>query len=348
MKALVWTPNNRLEMQEVEEPQIKKMNDVKVKIYGTGICGTDLNVLKGKMHATHNMILGHESVGVVTETGPEVKNVKPGDRVVIDPTQFCGKCYYCRKGLTCYCETFEDWQLGLGAHGTFADYYVGEDRFMYKIPDNMEWERATLIEPLSCVLNVIERAAIKPDDSVLVLGSGPIGLLVQMMVKKLSRLTVATEIGEYRSEAARRISDYVYHPQDLTADEVRRINQGRTFDVIFDAIGNQLDWAYPLIDKGGRLVPMGFDDTYEMKIRPFQLLSNGVTIVGTGEARQIMEDAVSCAADMPQLSELITEKTPLENYEAAIQELMGIDPLSNERKDIAAVKTILVSHPDMI
>ncbi|WP_407062065.1 hypothetical protein [Bacillus cabrialesii] len=93
---------------------------------------------------------------------------------------------------------------------------------------------------------------------------------------------------------------------------------------------------------------IGFDDTYEVKIRPFQLLSNGVTIVGSSEARQIMEDAVSCAADMPQLSELITEKTSLENYEAAIQELMGIDPLSGDRNDITAVKTILVSHPEMM
>lgn len=102
------------------------------------------------MNATHHMIMGHESVGAVVEIGPDVTNVKVGDRVVIDPTQFCGKCHYCRRGLTCYCETFEDWQLGIGAHGTFAEYYVGEDRFMYRIPDSMEWERATLVEPLLC------------------------------------------------------------------------------------------------------------------------------------------------------------------------------------------------------
>lgn len=114
MKALVWTPNDKLEYQEVDEPQIRKSNDVKVKIFGTGICGTDLNVLKGKMNATHHMIMGHESVGAVVEIGPDVTNVKVGDRVVIDPTQFCGKCHYCRRGLTCYCETFEDWQLGIG------------------------------------------------------------------------------------------------------------------------------------------------------------------------------------------------------------------------------------------
>ncbi|ENQ3106705.1 Threonine dehydrogenase [Bacillus sp. 491mf] len=348
MKALVWTENKQLEYKEVEEPKIQKNNDVKVKIYGTGICGTDLNVLKGKMYAAPNMVMGHESVGVVVEVGENVKNVKVGDRVVIDPTQFCGKCYFCRKGLTCYCEEFDDWQLGIGSHGTFGEYYVGEDRFIYKLPESMEWERATLIEPLACVLSVIEKANIKPHESVLVLGSGPIGLLVQLIVRKLARITVATEIGHFRAEAAKKITKYVYHPQDLSLEEVLRINQGRKFDVIFDAIGNQLEWAYPLIEKGGRLIPMGFDDTYEFTVKPFELLSKGITIIGTGEAHHMMEKALSCAIDLPELSSLITDKVLLEDFNSAIGDLIGIDPITNERKDIQSIKTILVSEPGVI
>ncbi|SDW38773.1 Threonine dehydrogenase [Marininema mesophilum] len=342
MKALVWTENRQLEYQNVKEPEIQKRNNVKVKIYGTGICGTDLNVLQGKMYAAPNMIMGHESVGVVVEVGANVRNITVGDRVVIDPTQFCGTCYYCRKGLTCYCEEFDDWQLGIGAHGTFGEYYVGEDRFMYKLPDSMEWERATLIEPLACVLNVIEKANIRPDESVLVLGSGPIGLLVQLMARKLSRITVATEIGAFRTEAAKKIANYVYPPQSLTIEEVLRINQGRKFDVIFDAIGNQLEWAYPLIGKGGRLVPMGFDHTYQFTIKPFELLSKGITIIGTGEAHHMMEKALSCAMDLPELSNLITDKIPLENFQIALENLQ------TKKVDIQSIKTILVSDSNYI
>lgn len=146
----------------------------------------------------------------------------------------------------------------------------------------------------------------------------------------------------------RQLSDHVYHPEELSLEEVYRINQGRKFDVFFDAIGNQLEWAYPLIEKGGRLVPMGFDDTYEMKVKPFQLLSNGVTIVGTGEARQIMEAALACASDLPQLSTLITEKVKVENFEEAIHNLMGIDPATKEKKEITSIKTILVTDPEMM
>ncbi|MDV7767416.1 zinc-dependent alcohol dehydrogenase [Peribacillus sp. CSMR9] len=344
MKALVWTENKQLEYKEVEEPQIQKSNDVKVKIYGTGICGTDLNVLKGKMYASPNMVMGHESVGIVAEVGESVKNVRVGDRVVIDPTQFCGKCYYCRKGLTCYCEEFDEWQLGIGSHGTFGEYYVGEDRFIYKLPDSMDWERATLIEPLSCVLSVVEKANIKPDESVLVLGSGPIGLMVQLIARKLSRITVATEIGNFRTKAAQKITKYVYHPQKLNLEEIYRINQGRKFDVVIDAIGNQLEWAYPLIEKGGRLIPMGFDDTYEFTVKPFELLSKGITIVGTGEAHHMMEKALSCAIDLPELSNLITDKVLLEDFNTAFGDLIGIDSVTNERKDIKSIKTILVSE----
>lgn len=126
MKALVWTPNDKLEYQEVDEPQIRKANDVKVKIFGTGICGTDLNVLKGKMNATHHMIMGHESVGAVVEVGPDVTNVKVGDRVVIDPTQFCGKCHYCRRGLTCYCETSRNGSLESGRMGRLRNITWGK------------------------------------------------------------------------------------------------------------------------------------------------------------------------------------------------------------------------------
>lgn len=96
-----------------------------------------------------------------------------------------------------------------------------------------------------------------------------------------------------------------------------------------------------MFEKGGRLIPMGFDDTYEMKVKPFQLLSNGVTIVGTGEARQIMEAALACASDLPHLSTLITEKVKMDNFEEAIHNLMGIDPATKEKRKLHPLRRSL-------
>ncbi|SFR98996.1 zinc-dependent alcohol dehydrogenase [Anaeromicropila populeti] len=341
MQGIVWTEDKRLELREMEEPVIKHENDVKVKIYGTGICGTDLNLVKGKMTAKANMIIGHEAVGTVVETGKGVTNVSVGDRVVIDPTQFCGKCSYCRQGLTCFCDSFDEYQLGIGAHGTFADYYVGEDRFIYKIPDDMSWDTAILIEPLTCVLNIVTQAKLKPEDAVLVIGSGPIGAICQLVCSKIAGVTVAVELNPYRREMSSRICDYAYFPDELTENEVHRINNGRKFDVIIDAVGNQMQKALPLAGKGCRLFAAGFDQTYEMTINTFRFLENGISLIGTGEVHQMTESAVRYASKLKGLDELVTKKIPLSKYQEAFDELLHV---SQEGNASGTMKLVLLSN----
>ncbi|MCP4137558.1 MAG: alcohol dehydrogenase catalytic domain-containing protein [bacterium] len=344
MEALVFTENNTFELQDIMEPQIELRDQVKVKIFGTGVCGTDLNILKGKISATPGMVIGHEAVGTVVETGDGVQHLSVGDRVVIDPTQFCGKCDYCRKGLTCFCDTFDDFQLGIGAHGTYTDYYVGEERFMYKIPPAMSWETAILVEPLTCIMNIFEKARVKPVDSVLVLGSGTIGMLCQMVSKRLARLTVATEISPYRKEIANKIADYVYLPHELTEEEILRINGGKKFTVILDSVGNQLDTAVNLIEKGGRIVPLAFDETYNFSFNTMHFLSNGISIIGTGEVHQMTGTALEYAESFPDLEMLITKKLPINKWKEAFRDLLGYDLETGERSTISSMKTILLSN----
>ncbi|RCX09078.1 2-desacetyl-2-hydroxyethyl bacteriochlorophyllide A dehydrogenase [Anaerobacterium chartisolvens] len=343
MRGLVWTNEKKLELREVETPGLKGPYDVKVRIYGTGICGTDLNILRGKVAATPGMIIGHEAVGTVVEIGSGVTRLSEGDRVVIDPTQFCGKCYYCRKGLTCFCETFDDYQLGIGTHGTFADYYVGEERFMYKIPHSMSWETAVLVEPLTCVMNIFQKSGVKPDDSVLIIGSGPIGILCQMVSRRLSRLTAAVEIDKYRADMSRKYAHYVFHPDELTEEKVYEINYGRKFDVIIDAVGNQLKTAASFIAKGGRIVPMGFDETYSFTFNPFSLLSRGISIIGAGEVHQMTEAALQYASSLENVHTMVTSKYSLEKYKEAFDQLMGYDLETGARKEIRDLKVVLLS-----
>ena len=343
MRGLVWTHENKLELKDVEIPKLELDTHVKVRIHGTGICGTDLNILKGRVNATPGMIIGHEAVGTVVEIGNKVTKLSVGDRVVIDPTQFCGKCHYCRKGLTCFCESFDDYQLGIGTHGTFADFYVGEERFMYKIPDYMSWETAILVEPLTCVMNVIQKADIKPNDSVLIIGSGPIGIMCQMICKRLARLTVGTEIDSYRRGIAQKFTDYVLEPEKLTYAELYKINNNRKFDIVIDAVGNQLDMAVNFIEKGGKIIPMGFNEIYKFTFNPMQFLSKGISIIGTGEVHQMTETALEYASSLEGLDSLITAQYSLNDYEKVFNDLMGIDLKSGKHKDILNLKVILLS-----
>lgn len=343
MRGLVLTKSNTLELCEVKEPQIKAEDDVKIRIHATGICGTDLKILKGKIHATSGKIIGHEAVGTVVEIGSGVTNLKRGDRVIVNPTQYCGKCHYCRIGLTSYCETFEQFQLGIGADGTYADFYVGKEKFLYKIPDSMTWERALIVEPLTCVYNVLTKAMINPEDSVLVIGSGPIGLLCQLICRHLGRFVTAIDRDAYRLSFAKRFSDYALLPDNLDLSKIPEL-KGRKFDVIIDAVGDQIERAIELVEKGGKIIPMGYDETYRFSSPASLFYSKGVTIVGTGEVHLMTEKALEYVDKLPDVDLLITKQYPLENYKEAIDSVIGVDTKTGCQKSISNVKAVLLSE----
>ncbi|MCX8130256.1 MAG: alcohol dehydrogenase catalytic domain-containing protein [Clostridia bacterium] len=344
MKALIWS-ENKLRKTEVAEPEIKTPNQVKIKIHLTGICGTDLALIAGKEQEAPEVIRGHEAVGTVTGVGEKVGDIKVGDRVVIDPNQYCGNCYYCRRGATNLCNGGRTGGFdiaGLNIHGTFAEYFVCEDKYVYRIPDNMSWETALMIEPLACVLHNLMKAEISVDDSVLVLGSGPMGMLCQMASKKLSRLTAATEKSEFRLKYAKTISDYAFSPEMLSVETVYKINSGRKFDLVIDAIGNQLEFAEEYIERGGRIVLLGINPNYKFTFSPAKYLSNGIKILGLGEYNQLFETTIQFASTLPDLNKLVTRKYPLEEYKEAINELLGYDLDTRCAVSCETIKTALM------
>lgn len=129
MLALVYKSAWDVALEERPVPEIKKDNDVLVRIRATGVCGTDLGIISGKYHAVPSTILGHESAGDVIAVGSAVSSLQPGDRVVIDPTYYCGQCEMCRTGRQNHCTHKAVTETGVSADGTFTDYYVTEDRF---------------------------------------------------------------------------------------------------------------------------------------------------------------------------------------------------------------------------
>ena len=343
MKALVWTGNN-LELADCNEPLIIKCNDVKVKIKAAGICGTDLNIIKRKIEWPSNRIIGHEAVGIVVETGPDVSEFVPGDRVIIDPTQYCGKCFNCRKGLTNFCKYFDSYEVGRAVNGVFTEYYVGEDRFLYKIPELMDWETAILAEPLACVLHYIEEADVRLDDNVLILGGGPIGILCAFITNQIARLTTITEVSNYRINYLKKQFTHVYKPFELTDEKIAELTYSKKFNVVIDTIGNQLKHAFPLVSKGGKIVVMGLDPEYSYDLKPFSLLSNGISIVTFGEYHNYMEKAIVNLEKNIPFSSMVTNSFPLESYKDAFNSILGVNFDSGEKEEIRSNKTILTPN----
>ena len=310
----------------------------------TGICGTDHKILAGRLAvAGEGTILGHEGVGTVVEVGGSVTRLRVGDRVIINPTQSCGSCRNCRLGAFCYCFDFDDHQVGFSLAGTFAEYFVTKARYLYPIPEGMSWQVASLVEPLGCSLNSVVKSNPRPQESVLVIGSGAIGLLCQSIARRLSRLTVATEPNAFRREFAAGIAHYALHPDELTPQTVADLTGGKKFDVVIDAVGDQLGTALAVVAKGGRVVPMGYDDTYRVEVAPTTLIDDGVSIIAAVPLHDAIGPAIDLAADLPELAELVTTDVDLADYRAAFTQTMGIDVTTGQKVEVKAVKAVIRS-----
>ncbi|OKP83451.1 Zn-dependent alcohol dehydrogenase [Paenibacillus helianthi] len=345
MEALVWSSNHKLELCECEEPQIAAADEVKIRIEMTGVCGTDLAVITGKEEGVPDIIRGHEAVGTVVEIGSSVDRVKVGDRVVIDPNQSCGECYFCRKNQPNLCTGIDGKGMpiaGLNRNGTFTFFFSTAQTFAHRIPDHMSWETGVLIEPLACVLHNFKEAGVSADDKVLVLGSGPMGILCQMVSKSIAALTVATEINPYRLAFAKEISDFAMTPSQLNEATVNEICSGHKFDLIIDTVGTQLEFAEKWIERGGRIVPFGINAKYRYTFSPTKFAQQAIKIIAAGEYRNMFEEALRFAAETPELKKLVTRKVKLNQHEAAINELIGYELDTSKPVESETLKTVFV------
>ena len=337
VKALALNSLGRLDLIESQPPQVGH-DDVEINIVLTGICGTDLAVFTGRESGGAGIIRGHEAVGVVARVGAGVTRLKPGNRVVIDPNEYCASCPPCQAGRTNLCDGSSGTGLaisGVNQHGTFTEKYVTHKRFVYSLPETMNWETGVLIEPLACVLHNITQSGLVSGQRALILGTGPMSLVAQFAMCHLGIDVLSTELSPYRMSQARSLGFKVVHPDEL--DNLR--NTGERFDAVIDTVGNQLETAVNLVRRGGVVVLFGFDDNYRYPLPAKQLLVDAISIIGAGEYNQEFSRAVKVAADIPQLGSLITTSYALDDHEQAIATLL--DPAgATTMKAVFAVSTV--------
>ncbi|KAJ9200971.1 hypothetical protein DTO164E3_3720 [Paecilomyces variotii] len=194
-------------IEERPKPVLKDPYDVVVHVAQTGICGSDVHYWQrgriGDYKVTGPMVLGHESSGIVVETGSKVTHLKPGDKVAMEPGVPCRRCDYCRKGSYHLCGDMifaatPPWD------GTLAKYYVNASDFCYKVPDSMDLEEAAMVEPVSVACAIAKTADLRAHQTVLVLGCGPIGVLSQAVAKAYgAKIVVGVDVVQSRLEVAK-------------------------------------------------------------------------------------------------------------------------------------------------
>ena len=321
MKSLVW--NNEMILKDSIEPQISNENEVKIELKYSGICGTDLEVIKGHEESVTEVIRGHEGVGKIVEIGQNVSDFKVGERVVIDPNQYCGNCYYCKKGLTNFCENNGQLEIaGVNKHGVFAEYFVTNSRFVYKLPDDLTWEQSVLIEPTTCIYNNILASQLKPSDSILVLGLGPMGAICEMLCYQLARMVVGVEKNSYRRKICSELMDAVYAPEEFTSELISEITEGRGFDIVFDTTGTLLEYAMKVVAKNGRIVPLAMNKDYNFLLYPFKLISKGIKIIGASEYNMLFTETIGLIRKYPEIGKLVTGRYKIEHFSEAFDSVL--------------------------
>ena len=273
MQAVVFHGNGEWRVESTPAPQINGDDDVLLKVDRASICGTDIHILSVPPGhpATSGSILGHEYVATIVDAGARVEHLSPGDRVVVDPNITCGLCQHCRLGMTNVCENMTT--LGIFRHGGLAEFSLAPSKSLHKIDRNVPLERATLAEPLSCVMHACEKAAITPGESVAILGAGPIGLMFLMLFKTAGAGKVMmVEPVEFRRKAA----------MDLGATEVLdSVTRSVGADIVIDAAGTLLPEALEMVRPGGRVVLFGLHQHAERSIKQFLITRHEVTVLGS-------------------------------------------------------------------
>lgn len=257
MLATSYRGKGRIRVEQKPEPRIEHPNDVVLRVTRTAICGSDLHLLHGLVPDTRiGCSFGHEFTGVVEEVGPSVASLTRGDRVVVPFNIACGTCFYCQRGLTASCDNSNPCStIGGGAFGyshTTGGYEGGQaervrvpfaDIGPMKIPDDMHEEDVLFLSDiLPTGYQAAEMGAIKPGETVVVFGCGPVGLFAQKsaMLQGAGRVIAVDQLA-YRLERAARFTPGVEtidfsQTKDVVA-AIRRLTDGRGADVCIDCVG---------------------------------------------------------------------------------------------------------------
>ena len=243
MKALVMEEYNHLTYKDVETP-VAGAGEVLIRVKACSVCGSDVHGLDGSTGRRRPpIIMGHEASGVIEACGEGVKNYKVGDRVTFDSTIYCNECDNCKNGLVNLCDdrrvlgvSCEDYRQ----HGAFAEYVVVPEYVLYKMPDNVTFVQASMVEPMSVAYHGVTRAPIPVGGTALVMGAGTIGMLAIAILHSLGVGTViAVDMSERRLELAKKNgADICLNPKVDNVDaKLQEITKGKGVDAAYEMIG---------------------------------------------------------------------------------------------------------------
>ncbi len=261
MKAAVYEGADDIQVKEVSDPEIGP-TDVLVKPKYVGICGTDLSAWEYGMYEA-GLIMGHEFTGEVVDVGESVDKWKKRDRIVPNSLIPCGKCSFCTKNRHSLCEEMQ--MTGISMNGGLAELVALPEVVLHQLPDSIDYKTGVFVEPLSIVIRGFNRTSFESGETVLVLGTGPIGLLViQFARMKGASAIYASEVKPARLEMAERggIDAAINAKKESVSLRIESFTEGMGVDLVVECTGapGPTADAFQLVKRGGTILILGISE----------------------------------------------------------------------------------------
>lgn len=305
---------------DVEEPQLEKADDVKIKIEYASICASDVHMINGEWdwQFEGTRLVGHEAAGEIVELGPEatLKGLKVGDKVTFYFNEYCGKCFYCRNGQEHLCSHRRN------SAAAMAEYVVTGEQTVYKLPDGVDTLKGCMSEPISTCLHGVDMMQIKSGTTAAIYGAGGLGLLMLQLVKLAGATKiVAIEPIVHKREAALAMgADYVLDPTDPTFyEQVAELTENRGFQSIIEASGSTsgAESAMKTIGRGGRVVFFSmYPDGYHLPLDMWKMFKDEVTVCGVYQSPYVFPRVMNMIAKL-DVSPLTATIFPLKDFDKA-------------------------------
>jgi L-iditol 2-dehydrogenase len=331
MRAAVYRGVNDVRVETIAVPEIGA-GEVLVKINTCGICGTDLKKIHTGSHDAPR-VFGHEMSGTIVRVSEGVEGFVVGDRVMAYHHIPCGECYYCRKKTFAQCEVYKKVGCTAGfaaSGGGFAEYIRVMDwivkRGLVKLPDRIPFEQAAFLEPVNTCYKAIQLLDLQADETVLVIGQGPIGILLAALAKKTGATVLTSDLYEERHVIAAEFG--LDRPLDARGDVVaaaKTATEGRGADVALLAVGGDalIKVAMDAIRPGGRVMLFAQTQHGTAPFDPAAVCMDEKTLMGSYSASVAIQDDVTRLvfdgySEGFDLTKLISHRFSLEDAVAAI------------------------------
>jgi len=284
MRVAVYYNNNDIRIEEKPVPKIGR-DEILIKTHASGICGSD--VLEWYRIKKAPIVLGHEVSGEVVEVGEAVRRFKPGERVIVNHHVPCNTCRYCLSGNHTVCETLHTTNFDPGG---FSEYIrvpgINVDRGTFLLPPNVSYEEGTFVEPLGCVIRGQRLAGLKPEMTILVIGSGISGLLHILCARAIgARNIIATDINRFKlSKAMEFGSKSVLDAHENIPERVKELNEGRLADLIIVCTGapKAFEQAIASVERSGTILCFATTEPdIELKVPINRFWRNSITLMSS-------------------------------------------------------------------